>query len=490
MGPPIPLYEKLACACGDKPRADCFEEDLVLGEASKVAFGGEPNKVVTKDATFVVETDGADFAVQIGKVPFAQFNRGTGAITTSGRKLQDACTQRSNGQLMGPGLKVSAKDGGKFNYVYMCVTKDPSQTACEKFPNAKFARSLTSDSIGVTEDVEVTIKDNGATYCANFTSAGTFFPVQVDKPITAGPTVAPTDATTKTPVPTKQPTTTPTNVGATASPTQHPTFAPTPKPTNPKKPTYNAADFDLSTYKVVTNIADITLPATGAPTKSPTFKGYKMVKKMVKKQAAKVEFTFPIPSGDANLPSMRDTLTTGLANTMGLEPKSVSITKINGVAVRRLLLLSDRRLAGQSTKIEFQIISNSDDASAVAQLKKDLETAATEGSLVANIQKVASDNGVLVQALKDMQRELTKPVVSTVEVEVEVLVQERTTDAPTKQPTTTPTNAPTTQPSTKPTTRPTKAPVLNGASGKFGSHSMQILSACSVLLMTWFARQE
>lgn len=101
---------------------------------------------------------------------------------------------------------------------------------------------------------------------------------------------------------------------------------------------------------------------------------------------------FPIAAAEAQNPVMQDALTTGVANSLGLEPESVTIISVGGVAVSR------RRLA--NIGIEFQILSNSNVGSAVAQLQEGLETAATEGAVVANVQKAASDKGVFVQALK------------------------------------------------------------------------------------------
>merc|ERR1711865_172215 len=82
---------------------------------------------------------------------------------------------------------------------------------------------------------------------------------------------------------------------------------------------------------------------------------------------------------EANNPVMQEALTTGVANSLGKDPADVKITSIDGVAITRRRRLTD-------VKIEFEVVSNSDDADAADQLKTDLETAATEGSIVANVQ--------------------------------------------------------------------------------------------------------
>merc|ERR1711865_643440 len=120
----------------------------------------------------------------------------------------------------------------------------------------------------------------------------------------------------------------------------------------------------------------------------------------------------------AKNPVMQEALTTGVANSLGKDPADVKITSIDGVAITRRRRLAD-------VKIQFEVVSNSDDADAADQLKTDLETAATEGSIVANVKEAANEKGVLVQALQDMKLEMVQPTVEVAEVEVEVEVQER-----------------------------------------------------------------
>merc|ERR1711865_943710 len=70
-------------------------------------------------------------------------------------------------------------------------------------------------------------------------------------------------------------------------------------------------------------------------------------------------------------------------------------------------------------KIEFRIISTDNSDAAVEQLAKNVEAAALEGSIVANIQKHANANGVLTAALKAMER---KQTITTTKEEITVTV--------------------------------------------------------------------
>merc|ERR1711865_1121443 len=203
--------------------------------------------------------------------------------------------------------------------------------------------------------------------------------------VTCGECVPPT----KAPVPSK----------STTSKTKFPTLAPTPKLTNPKKPAFVKAAHEKKkkAFKVVAKIADATRSPTRQPTKGPTNKGYKIVKRKQKRKAAKAQLAFPITVDQAKNPVMQAALTTGVAKSLGKDPADVKITSIDGVAVSNSAVANTksetvkikfRRLA--DVKIEFEVLSNSDDATEAAQLKADLETAATEGSIVANVQEAAN----------------------------------------------------------------------------------------------------
>jgi len=267
-----------------------------------------------------------------------------------------------------------------------------------------------------------------------------------------------------------------------------PTLAPTPKPTNPPKPKFNKDDtqWDVSTYTVVSSLVNVTASPTLSPTTPPTPAGYTIVKQKKTFQVAETSLKFPLSVDEASNPVMQEALTTGMANSLGLNPENVKIISINGEPLAR----SRRRLT--DVDIKFQITSDDSDASAVQQLKADLETAATEGSIVANIQKAANEKGVLTTKLQSMKRELDKPVVETksVQKEVDVIVL-KSLATPTATDTATPTAAPTAPaPSaptpTTPTAPPTKSPVLNGAKRVYASKSVLMMTCC-VLMLTWFA---
>jgi hypothetical protein len=94
--------------------------------------------------------------------------------------------------------------------------------------------------------------------------------------------------------------------------------------------------------------------------------------------------------------------------------------------------------------IAFEIESASRDPTQVAQLQEDIVTAATEGSIVANVQKEAARQGVLVAALKSMPRVLAAPTLEE-HTKVATITEpvHDNTSAPTNTPTKPPTKAPT-----------------------------------------------
>lgn len=133
---------------------------------------------------------------------------------------------------------------------------------------------------------------------------------------------------------------------------------------------------------------------------------------------------FSMTEEEAKNPAMQEALTTGVAQSVGKDPADVKINSINGKATTR------RRRRLTDVKIEFELMSNSDDANAADQLKADLETAATEGSIVAKVQEAANERGVLVKSLQEMALVMEKPTVEVADVEVEVEVQERVESPP------------------------------------------------------------
>ena len=148
-----------------------------------------------------------------------------------------------------------------------------------------------------------------------------------------------------------------------------------------------------------------------------------------------MSISFAMTAAEARHPVMMDALCTGVAMSLGMPKRNVNILTING----EQLGASERRrhLSNSSASVEFRTMSESDDAGAVAQLRSDLKAVATEGSLVANVQKAASEKGVLIVSLRDMVRSLPKPTVNTVSVAVEMAVQVPvpTTVAPSLAPT-------------------------------------------------------
>jgi hypothetical protein len=212
----------------------------------------------------------------------------------------------------------------------------------------------------------------------------------------------------------------------TEAPTIFPTFAPTEAATNPPLPEYVAANFDTDSFAVVTNIASVTASPTDAPTSAPTHAGYEIVETEVEKKVLQVELTFPVSAEEAANPVMQKSLEAGFANAIGLDPSSVRVSSVGGVTVRRRLV---------DTAIEFEITSNSDDPAQADTLKTNVETAVTSGSVVANVQKEASDNGVLTEDLKTMERELAAPTV-TVDTRVVTVATQQRARAPTAAPTT------------------------------------------------------
>jgi hypothetical protein len=208
----------------------------------------------------------------------------------------------------------------------------------------------------------------------------------------------------------------------TEAPTNFPTFAPTEAATNPPLPAYVAADFNTNSFAVVDDIASVTASPTDAPTSAPTHAGYEIVETEVEKKVLEVELTFAVSAEEAANPVMQKSLEAGFANAIGLDPSSVRVSSVGGVTVRRRLV---------DTAIEFKITSNSDDTAQADALKANVETAVTSGSVVANVQKEASDNGVLTADLNTMVRALAAPTVTVATVTVTVATQQR---APTPTP--------------------------------------------------------
>jgi hypothetical protein len=216
------------------------------------------------------------------------------------------------------------------------------------------------------------------------------------------------------------------------SPTAFPTLKPTPKTTDPPKPVFTKSEFTSDILTALMEAA-VAAPATPAPTKRPTGMptedGFAVVVEERTVSVLQTALTFSLTETEAKDPVMQQAVEEGVAASMGLDPHKVSITHINGVAVE------SRHLSDTGVEYTFQIESASGEAAAVEVLQKRLEEAATEGSIVANVQKKAAEKGKLSDSLKEMPRVLDKPVVLQKEKTVEVLVQRRSnTPAPTMPP--------------------------------------------------------
>jgi hypothetical protein len=191
------------------------------------------------------------------------------------------------------------------------------------------------------------------------------------------------------------------------------------------RPAFVASDFDVATYAVVASIADATSAPTPAPTPAPTKTGFTTVEEKVETEAVVTAISFPLTLEEASNKVMQTAMTGGIASSLGLAQKDVTIAKINGNAVRS----RSRRLAG-GIDIEFNIVSTAVGAGAVAKLSDDVKAAASDGALVANIQKKANAAGVLVASLKSMPR-VVVVTTSTVPVTITVTKQVATTPSPT-----------------------------------------------------------
>lgn len=154
------------------------------------------------------------------------------------------------------------------------------------------------------------------------------------------------------------------------------------------------------------DMCDVAAPVTLSPTPTPAVKQ--------KRKVLKANMAFSISIVEAQNPAVQEVLALGVARSLGKEPKDVKILSING------RLLSTRRLLSDDVQIEFQIMSDSNDVAAANQLKQDLQKAAADGAVVRNIQEVATQKGVLVNAIQEMSFVIPKPAVTIGETEVAI----------------------------------------------------------------------
>jgi hypothetical protein len=185
---------------------------------------------------------------------------------------------------------------------------------------------------------------------------------------------------------------------------------------------------------------------------------------------------FPLTLTQAYNPVIDQSLEEGLAASLGLSENKVHVThsnkvQINGLAVGdetsrhrqllRQLVVNINSSPGNTTitNITFSIESAPGDVQ-VEALKASIVEAATEGSIVANIQQIASEKGALTPAMRGMERVLMAPTLSKwTQTVVDFQMVRQNTDMPTKALTAAPTAAPTATPTAIPSMALTQAPL-------------------------------
>merc|ERR1712070_967120 len=176
---------------------------------------------------------------------------------------------------------------------------------------------------------------------------------------------------------------------------------------------------------------------------------------------------FPFSKAEAELPAVRKSLIDGFAAAIGMDSKYVTIGAITEKTGR------GRRLSATEVNVEFVV--ESIDIDGASELASNIEKAAEEGSIIANIQKEASNNGVLTQALADMPRVLenvkTEVKASTKEIQEQVTAPAPETPAP-------PTPAP-------PTPAPVDDPAGDFSAGTSVAPAFGTVMAIFALSMVW-----
>jgi len=192
---------------------------------------------------------------------------------------------------------------------------------------------------------------------------------------------------------TKAPTKAPT--APTKAPTKSPTKAPTAATVADVKKTDDKPSFSQAAYdakKAGFTVASAWTPSAAVAKKVPVAPAGSEV--------VSFGLGFPITKEQAGDAKMQESLSGGLAKSLGLDVGKVSVTHIDGDAVARRLLAD--------LEITFQIISNEDDTT---KLQSNIKEAAKEGSIVAFIQEEASTNGVLTEELLKMPIVLDAPTI-------------------------------------------------------------------------------
>merc|ERR1719231_773259 len=267
--------------------------------------------------------------------------------------------------------------------------------------------------------------------------------------------------------------------------------SPLPTTKNPPKPKFVAADFDLAAMSVVDgSIEAVTLPPTAAPTSSPTKAGMVWQTKEVPIKVVKVTpIEFPFSKAEAELPAVRKSLIDGFAAAIGMASDYVTIGAITEKTNRW------RRLSAMEVDVEFVVESM--DFNGADALANTIEAAAKEGSIIANIQKEASSNGVLTKKLSEMTRELpsvgTTVEATTKEMDVQVPAPAPapptpappSESTPTKSPTQSPTQSPTAPAPASPTPTPVDDPAGDFSAGTSVAPAFGTVMAIFALSMVW-----
>jgi hypothetical protein len=202
-----------------------------------------------------------------------------------------------------------------------------------------------------------------------------------------------------------EPTKTSNRVCGTKSPTASPTTAPTNAPT---------AALEVTDESIV----DKTLPPTMAPTMAPAEEGFVYVTEKVQSKAVTATIEFPLTPEEARSAPMQLSMRNGTATATGVLLKFVEIESITG-STRRL------RTAAAKTDVKFKITAEK--PKDIDALARTVEAKAAEGSIVHEIKKEASKNGVLTQSLNAMANEVT---VTTATVDAEYTISKQVPAGP------------------------------------------------------------